>query len=128
TVLVGKAALFEFRFELGVIDLLEDVLEASVIDLEDRVLGREVDRVVASKAIIERSACEIADRIVEIVHGHGDAAAGGLESLLLDDGAVLADELDGQRALALELEIRGAVLIAEGVAADDDRLRPARHQ
>jgi hypothetical protein len=42
--------------------------------------------------------------------------------------AVVADELDRQLALAGEAEIGGAVLVAEGVAADDDRLGPARHQ
>jgi hypothetical protein len=42
--------------------------------------------------------------------------------------AVFADELDRQRALAREQEVGGLVLVAEGVAADDDRLGPARHQ
>ena len=42
--------------------------------------------------------------------------------------AVLADELDGQRALAGEGEVGGAVLVAEGMAADDDRLGPAGNQ
>ena len=42
--------------------------------------------------------------------------------------AVLADELDRQRALAWKAEIGGAVLIAEGVAAYNDRLGPARHE
>jgi hypothetical protein len=43
-------------------------------------------------------------------------------------GAVLADELHGQLALAGEAEVGGAVLVAEGVTADDDRLGPARHE
>ena len=42
--------------------------------------------------------------------------------------AVLADELDGQLALAGEAEIGGAVLVAESVTADDDGLGPAGHQ
>ena len=37
-------------------------------------------------------------------------------------------KLDGQRALAGHLEVGGAILVAVGVAADDDRLGPARHQ
>src|SRR5690606_34275298 len=46
----------------------------------------------------------------------------------LDDGAILSFELDRQLALAGELEVGGAVLVAEGMTPDDDRLRPARHQ
>ena len=42
--------------------------------------------------------------------------------------AVLADELDCQLALAGKAEVGGAVLVAECMAADDDGLRPARHQ
>jgi hypothetical protein len=47
---------------------------------------------------------------------------------VLDGLAVFADELDRQRALAREQEVGGLVLVAERVAADDDRLGPARHQ
>ena len=42
--------------------------------------------------------------------------------------AVLALELDRQAALAGNHEIRGAILVAIGVAADHDRLGPAGHQ
>ena len=118
-------ALVELGLELGVEDLLEDVLEAAVIGLEDGVLGREIDRVLAAQAVVERGAGEVADRVVEVVHRHGDAGARELEHFLLDHRAVLAVELDGQLALAGHLEVGGAVLVAEGVAADDDRLRPA---
>ena len=47
---------------------------------------------------------------------------------MLDDLAVFTDEFDGQLALSGKFEVRRAVLIAEGMAADDDRLRPARHK
>ena len=48
--LVGDAGLLEGVGELRVEDLLEEVLEAAVIGLEDRVLGREVDRVARATA------------------------------------------------------------------------------
>jgi len=38
--LVGDAGGLELRRELGVEDLLEQILEASIVGLEDRVLGR----------------------------------------------------------------------------------------
>ena len=88
-----------FGFELRLEDFLEDVLEAAVIGFEDRVLGREIDGIVARQAVIQRGAREIADRFVEIVHRHRDARARRLEDFLLDDRAVFADELDRQRPL-----------------------------
>jgi len=38
----------------------------------------------------------------------------------------VADEFERQRALGRELEIGRAVLVAVGMAADDDRLGPSR--
>ena len=116
------------RLELGLVDFLENVLEAAVIGFQDRVLGREIDRIFAQDAVVQRGAREIADRIVEIVHRHGDAAAGELEHFALDHVAVVALETQGQAALAGNLEIGRAILVAVGVAADHDRLRPAGHQ
>ena len=127
-VFIGQLALIEFGLEFAVKNLGEDVFEAAVIDLEDGVLGREVDREIALQAVVERGARELLDRFVEVVHGQRHAVARRLEHFLLDDGAVLADELDGQRALAREAEIGGAILVAEGMTADDDRLGPAGHQ
>src|SRR5208337_1061099 len=71
---------------------------------------------------------EVADRLVEIVHRHGDPGPGELEHLPLDHLAVLALEADGEAALAGDLEIGRAILVAEGMAADDDRLRPAGNE
>src|SRR5690606_1054124 len=79
-------------------------------------------------AVVEGSAGEIADGLVEIVHGHGHAGAGCIENLVLYDLAILADELDGELAFPGKLEVGRAVLIAIGVAADDDRLGPAGHE
>jgi len=42
--------------------------------------------------------------------------------LPLDHLAILADEFHRQRALAGEFEVGGTILVAEGVAADNDRL------
>ena len=74
-VLVPDLLFLELRLELGLEDLLEDVLEAAVIGFEDGVLGRQIDRIAAQQAVVQRGAGEFADRIVEIVHRHGDARA-----------------------------------------------------
>ena len=47
---------------------------------------------------------------------------------MLNHLAIIAHELDRQRARTGELEIGGAILVTIGVAADDDGLRPTRHQ
>ncbi len=57
-----------------------------------------------------------------------DAALRRLEHLALDHLAVGADELDRDRAGGGKLEVGRAILVAVGVAADHDRLRPARHE
>src|SRR5665811_159477 len=46
-VLIGETRGLELLLELGVEDLLEDVLKTAVIGLQDRVLGRQVHRVIA---------------------------------------------------------------------------------
>ena len=127
-VLVGEPARFELRLELGLVDLREQVLEAAVIGLEDRVLGGEIDRHVAVQPVIERGPGEVANRVVEIEHAERDTRALELMDLLLDARAVLADEGDGELALARHEKVDRAIDVAIGVAADDDRLGPARHQ
>ena len=127
-VLVRELALVELGLEFRVEHFLEDVLEASVIDLEDRVLRREVDGIVAREAVVERGAREVANRLVVVEHGHCDARTRRLDHFLLDDLPVLTNELQRDRALAGELEVRRAVLIAERMTADHERLCPARHE
>ena len=63
---------------------------------------------------------EVDDRLVEIVHGHGDAAAEEVEHVAFDLAAVLAGPGDGQFSRSRHHEIGGAVLVAIGVTADDD--------
>ncbi|MCY1300304.1 hypothetical protein D9M70_498650 [compost metagenome] len=127
-VFVPDLQFLELLGEFFLEDLLEDVLEAAVIDLEDGVLGREVDRNLALDAVVERSTREFGDRIVEVVHAHGNAGRRRVEDVVFDFLAVFTDELHRQLALARELEVGGAVLVAEGMTADDDRLGPARNQ
>src|SRR5262249_60667832 len=71
---------------------------------------------------------EVADRVVEIVHRHRHAGAGELEHFAFDLLSVVTDEAEIKLALAGDLEVGRAILVAIGMAADDDRLGPARHQ
>jgi hypothetical protein len=80
------------------------------------------------QAVVERCARKIPDRRVEVIHRQRNAAAWRVEHVPLDHLAIIAGEFNGQLAFAGELEVGRAVLIAEGVAADDDGLGPAWHQ
>jgi hypothetical protein len=66
--------------------------------------------------------------VVQIVHGHGDAGARVGKDLVFQCARILAHEADGQFARTRDLEVGGAVLVAIGVAPDDDRLGPAGNQ
>src|SRR6185312_10553786 len=126
-VLVGEARRVEARLEFGLEDLLEEVLEAPVVDLEDRVLAREVDGVLAVERVVEAGAREAPDGLVEVVHRHGDARARRLEHFLLDGRAApLGREDHLHRAGPVELDLGRAVLVAETVARDHDGLAPVR--
>src|SRR5207249_12286753 len=68
---------------------------------------------------------EVPDRLVEVVHPERHAAAWEVEDVTLDRlAAVGGGERQPQLAGARHHEVLRAVLVAERVAADDDRLRP----
>ncbi len=112
-----------------VVHLGEDVFEAPVVAFEDRVLGGHVHRVAAVQPVAQRGAGEVADRVVEVVHRQRHAAAGEVVDVELDRlAAVRGGEGERQLARAGNDHVGGAVLVAERVAADHDRLGPAGHQ
>jgi len=61
SVFVPDAVGFEFSLVGFVVDLSKDVLESSVVLLEDSVLGRQVERVLSVEGILERSMSEFSD-------------------------------------------------------------------
>src|SRR3546814_11908878 len=109
----------EGLLEVAVVDFLEDVLEAPVVDLEDGVLRREIDRPAEVEAVVEAGAGETSDRLLQIVHAHDDAGLGEVEDGV---GGGLADvsrlQGHGQLAGAGHMGVGGAVLVAVGWAAD----------
>ena len=115
----------------AVVDLLEEVLEHAVVGLEDRVLRRQVDGVVAGRGRSaatpgrsrgsSRCSCTCPSRRRR---RRGNSATSHLDRL----AAVGRRVGHRHRAGAGHLEVGGLVLVAVGVTADDDRLRPARHE
>src|SRR5690606_23595176 len=95
----------------------------------DGVLGGQVHRPAPAEAIIHAGPGEVADGVVQVVHGHGHTATGELEYFVFD--ALLAVggfPADGQFAGAGHPEVGGAVLVAEGMTADHDGVGPAGHK
>ena len=60
---------------LLVVDILEDVLEGSVVLLEDGVLGGHVERVSTVQGVFEATVGKVLDGLGRVVHAHGDAGA-----------------------------------------------------
>ena len=110
-------------------DLLEQLHEAAVVLLQDRVLGREVDRKVAAEAVVERGAGELADRsrrdCTSPWRRREPGALNTSRSMTLPS---LPTNLIVSVPAVGNLKSVARYWSPIGVAADDDRLGPARHQ
>lgn len=128
-VLVPDALFLEGLLVLRIVDLLEDVLEAAVVLLEDGVLGAHVQRQALVEGELEAGVREARDALVGVVLGLRDAAA-ALELVDLDLLGLAALGCVHHRQLpgAGKHGVLRPVLVAEGVPPDDDGLLPARHQ
>ena len=125
TVLVPDVLGLELLLVGGLVDLLEDILEATIVPLQDGVLGAHVERETLKQGHLETGMGEAADRLVGVVLGLGNTTA--LEVVDID-GLGLAtlrgvDEL--QLAGSGNDTVLGTVLVTEGVTTDDDGLVPA---
>mmetsp|Transcript_18322 Transcript_18322/g.24471 ORF Transcript_18322/g.24471 Transcript_18322/m.24471 type:complete len:322 (-) Transcript_18322:405-1370(-) len=127
-VLVPETGSLELRLVVLLVDLLEDILEAAIVALEDRVLGGQVARVVPVQGVLHAGVGEAVDRLIGVVHAHHHAGGGEVEHVELGGlRAVLRSESHGELARNLRTEVGGSVLIAEGVSTDNDGLFPAGH-
>lgn len=64
------------------IDLGEDILEATVVLLQDGVLGREVQRIVSLEGVLEGGVSKVSDGLVSIVHGERHSGSFELERII----------------------------------------------
>lgn len=128
TVLVPDTSSIKVLLVLCLVDLLEDVLELSVVCLQDGVLGAHVQGQLLVERHLEGGMGESGNGLGGVVLGLCDTTLGG-EVVDLDDLWLAAlgseDHLEG--ALAGDDAVLGTILVAESVAADDDGLFPARY-
>lgn len=129
TVLIPDLLGLELSLVLGVVELLEDILEATIVLLEDGVLGAHVEGKALVKSQLERGVGEASDGLVGVVLGLGDTTTVlELEDLNLLGLTTLGGVDHGELARAGQDSILGAVLVTEGVSANDDGLLPARDE
>ena len=129
TVLVPETSSLELSLVSALVDLLEDILEATIVLLQNRVLGRQVAREVPGEGVLHAGVGEAIDGLVSVVHAEHDTSA--LEVVDLEFGglgAVLRGEGHHELAWNLGAEIGGSVLITESVSADNDGFFPAGHK
>lgn len=128
-VLVPDASSLKVLLVLGVVDLLEDVLELSVICLQDGVLGAHVERQLLVERKLERRVRKALDRLGCVVLGLSNTSLRRVVVDLDDLGlAALGCEDHLERALTLNDAVLCAVLVTERVTANDDGLLPAGYE
>ena len=116
----------ELLFVLLVVYPFEDILEPSVVLLQNSVLGGEVEWIVPLQCKLETAICELFDALVGVVHGQSNASLSfeivNFHPFLLAAFA-LEDHFEGARLIYRE--IGGLVLIAECMPSDDNGHFPA---
>jgi hypothetical protein len=79
-VLVPQAVLLKVSLVGGVVEFLEDVLEPSVVFLENGVLGAQVKRIFAVQCVFEGGVGKVDDALVQVVHSLEENERERLES------------------------------------------------
>lgn len=128
-VLVPDLGGLEVLLVLAVVDGLEDILELSVVCLENGVLGAHVQRQLPVKRHLEGGVCKTGDGLGGVVLGLRDTTL-CWEVVDLDNFRLAAlgcvDHL--KCAFAGDDAVLRTVLVAESVTADDDGLLPAGYE
>lgn len=113
----------------GFVDLLEDVLKATIVLLEDGVLGAHVQGKLLVDSKLEGSMSEASDGLVSVVLSLGNTTAFlELVDLNLLGLSTLGGEDHGELTRTGQDSILGAVLVTKGVTANDDGLLPSRNK
>lgn len=107
------------------VDLLEDILEATIVALQDGVLGAHVQRETLEQGHLETGVGEATDRLIGVVLSLGNTTT--LEVVDLDGLGLAIDRGVDKLELAGAGDdtVGGTVLVTESVTTDDDGLVPA---
>ncbi len=96
---------------LLLVDVLEDVLEATVVSLQNCVLGAEVKRIFLLESISHAAPGESSNGLISVVHAHANTTSGEFEDIISGGGtAIVRCENNLEFARLLHNEISGSVL------------------
>lgn len=121
---------FELLLVLFLIEVFEDILEATIVFLEDCVFGAHVQRIIPIKCVSKARMGKRGDRCVSVVHAHHDASALEVENFHFNGLLCRVFGLESHHKLSrLSGDVVSCpVLVTESMASNDDRLSPAGHQ
>ena len=127
--LVSKPGFVELLFKFLVENFFKQILKATVVGLQDRVLCAQEQRVVALQRIVHGCSCKIANRFVKVIHTHHHTRAREVGNFHLDRFASVFRHIRHRHgSFARNAEVSGLVLIAVSMTPNHNRFSPARHQ
>ena len=128
TVLVPDALGVKVLLVVLLENLLEEVLEAAIILLENGVLGAHVQRQLLHESHLEAGVRKATDRVIRVVLRQGNTTSGEVVDRdclrLATLGRVSQLQLPG----AGDNSVCSPVLVTKGMTTNDNRLVPAGHQ
>lgn len=128
TVLVPDTLGLKLLRVVLLVDVLEDILEAAIVLLQDGVLGAHVQRIVLLQGQLEGCMGETADRFIGVVLDLGNTTTRVVKDLdrfgLAASGSV--DKFESSSAG--NHTVRSTVLVTIGVTTNDNGLSPSRNK
>ena len=126
---VNNAGGFVLCLKFIVKYFLEDILETTIIFLQNGVLGGKVQGPFFTQGHIEAAACKTHNTFVGIVHGHGHTISFEIEYFKgLGFATSFRSKGHGELSFAFDDRIRSPVLIAKSMTTHDNRSSPVAHQ
>lgn len=110
-----------------VVDVLEDVLETTVLGLENSVFGGQLQWQFAVKCLSEADFCKVVDRVISVVHAHHGAWRVVFSDQDSFFGAIFTCFDHLQFTSSFGDSVSRFLLVELTVSADDDGSFPRRH-
>jgi len=128
-VLVVNALRLELFEVVLLVDLVEDILESTVVTLKDGVLGGKLERISSVERVLEASPSESGNGLVCVVHSHDGASSvfEGVHCLFVGtvSASIIRNVFHNELARLLGDEVLGHVLVSMSVTTNDDGLGPS---
>jgi len=115
----------ELSLIVFLIDLSENILEASIVALENGVLGAQIQRIVPVDSILEAGMGEGYNGFIGVVHSHENSTVLEVEDVEgLGLAAISRSELNLELSSAINNIVCSTILVTESMTANNNGLRP----